>query len=359
MLRRVLSVGKAPFAAAYSGMPTINSVSVCVRRAAAAAAASAGRHSGNGVSTMTLARAYSSSSTTRSSTPTPTPNPVHDHDAFVATYGFREGLPRWPNVHTPTGILRSLDWFGTVVFAASGALTAATCGCDALGTVAVGTITAVGGGTIRDAVVLNKLPFWFEEWEYLVMSMLAAAGVFFCWGELEAGKRYRIGDVDLGTLKSADGGEGEMMAWGDAIGFGAFAAIGAMNGIRANAPFLVSCICGMMSCTFGGLTRDTLLNRPVRILHPYADAYASVAFAGAAGYLALRQLAPSMQAARIAATVCGVIAARREAESKGWRLPWWALDGSQRVVGGDCDPRKVVAAAAVVEKMEKEKNKWW
>ena len=85
---------------------------------------------------------------------------MQDHDAFVTTYGFREGLPRFPNLHTPTGVLRSLDWFGTVAFAASGALTAATCGCDALGTVAVGTITAVGGGTIRDAVVLNKPPFW-------------------------------------------------------------------------------------------------------------------------------------------------------------------------------------------------------
>ena len=121
----------------------------------------------------------------------------------------------------------------------------------------------------------------------------------------------------------------------------------------------------------------------MRILHPYADAYASVAFAGTAGYLVMRHLAPSLQAARIAATVVGVTAARREAEDKvrppcirlacrlpgtptlpvcvsfaqGWRLPWWALDGSQRVVGGDKDPRR-----EAVEKKEKEKekeNKWW
>ena len=171
----------------------------------------------------------------------------------MQTYGFREGLPRFPAMTTPTGILRSLDYFGTIVFAASGGLTAATCGCDLLGTLAVGTITAVGGGTIRDTIVLHKQPFWFEgnwccpcdvyflfltilqstlssliiEWEYLVMSILAAGAVFFGWNELEAGKRYQLGEyVDLGTLKAADGGEGDMMQWGDAVGLGAFAVIG-------------------------------------------------------------------------------------------------------------------------------------
>jgi hypothetical protein len=54
----------------------------------------------------------------------------------------REGLPRWPQLSSATGILRSLDWLGTVVFAASGSLTAATMGCDILGCSIIGTITA-------------------------------------------------------------------------------------------------------------------------------------------------------------------------------------------------------------------------
>ncbi len=52
---------------------------------------------------------------------------------------------------------------------------------DMLGTVVVGTITAVGGGTIRDALVMNRVPFWIEEWEYLVISAVAAAAAFFTW----------------------------------------------------------------------------------------------------------------------------------------------------------------------------------
>jgi hypothetical protein len=31
-----------------------------------------------------------------------------------------EGLPRWANFHTITGLLRALDYFGTFIFAISG-----------------------------------------------------------------------------------------------------------------------------------------------------------------------------------------------------------------------------------------------
>jgi len=182
------------------------------------------------------------------------------------------------------------------------------------------------------------------------MSLLAAGAVFFGWNELEAGKRYQLGEfLDLGTLKAADGGEGDMMQWGDAIGLGAFAVIGAMNGIRANSPILITCLCGMMTCTFGGLTRDTLLNRPVRILHPYSDAYASIAFSGAVGYVVLRKLAPAQQALRIGGTVLGVVMARKVTWENGYRLPYWGSSGGttgpmmahvkHTVTYGTSDPR--------------------
>ena len=129
-----------------------------------------------------------------------------------------------------------------------------------------------------------------------------------------------------------------------------------MNGLRANSPVLITCLCGMMTCTFGGLTRDTLLNRPVRILHPYSDAYASIAFSGAVGYLTLRAIAPAQQALRIGGTVLGVVVARKVTWENGYRLPYWASDnsatsatkgtsagppttGKQTVTYGTSDPR--------------------
>ncbi|KAF0718968.1 hypothetical protein As57867_001354, partial [Aphanomyces stellatus] len=137
----------------------------------------------------------------------------------------------------------------------------------------------------------------------------------------------------------ADGGEGTLMDWGDAVGVGAFAVIGAMNGIRAQCPLLVSALCGMMTATFGGLTRDTLLHRPGRILHPYADTYAPIAFSGAATYLAMRATAPSHQGLRIAACVGLAVGLRQQAWTHGWRLPHWDGPTTQRVVQSTADPR--------------------
>lgn len=243
-----------------------------------------------------------------------------------------EGLPRWPSLTSPTGCLRTLDWIGTVVFAGSGSLTAATMGADIFGCSVIGTITAIGGGTLRDVLVLRKQPFWVEEWEYLVISVLAASAFFFGWEMLPNNEKESLG------LKNADGGEGEVMQWGDALGVGAFAVIGCMNGIRAGCPALVSSICGMMTSTFGGLTRDTLLNRPVRILHPYSDVYAPIAFTGAASYLAMRSLMPGAQGFRIFGAVSLTMALRYGAWTQGWRLPWWdKADG--KVVQRNQDPR--------------------
>lgn len=95
---------------------------------------------------------------------------------------------------------------------------------DVLGAVMVGTITAVGGGTIRDAVILSKKPFWTEETEYLYMSILAAGGTFLLWPKEKDGE-----PVDHPSLK-----------WMDALGVGAFATIGVQNGIRAGMPIIVN-----------------------------------------------------------------------------------------------------------------------
>ena len=171
-----------------------------------------------------------------------------------------DGLPRWPTLTSSSGLLRCADWFGTGVFAVSGSITAASAGMDLFGAVAVGSITALGGGTIRDALFLNKKPFWVDEWEYLLMAGGVAGLTFFLWPSLEGGG-------DNNAIKTADGGEGDALLYGDAIGVAAFAVIGAQNGIRALCHPAVSALCGVSTATFGGATRDVLCKRDVRILH--------------------------------------------------------------------------------------------
>jgi uncharacterized membrane protein YeiH len=57
-------------------------------------------------------------------------------------------------------ILRALELVGVGVFAVSGALAAGRKSLNLLGVVVIATVTAVGGGTLRD-VLLDRHPvFW-------------------------------------------------------------------------------------------------------------------------------------------------------------------------------------------------------
>jgi len=182
-----------------------------------------------------------------------------------------DGMPRYPD-RTAAGALRALDYFGTGVFALSGALTAGTAGMDMLGCTTVGAITAMGGGTVRDLLLGNRPVFWMVETEYLALSIATALAAFWAWPSVS--ERFEL-------VEDAD-----VIRYADALGLGAFAVIGAQNGLRARVPALVCVVCGMMTATFGGVIRDVLCHKPARILHAKAEVYASTALSGAAIYVA-------------------------------------------------------------------------
>ncbi|CDF33391.1 unnamed protein product [Chondrus crispus] len=213
-----------------------------------------------------------------------------------------DSLPRFPTLSTPGG-LRALDYVGTLSFAHTGALLAATSGMDALGTCVVGTITAVGGGTIRDAVILNARPFWTEEPEYLYLCLLASGLTFAMW------PREKEDNSALHFVT-------------DSAGVAAFAVIGAQNGVRAGVPAIVSVVCGMATATFGGAVRDVLCNRKVRILHSHAEVYATTAAMGAISYLGMRRMGAGVRA-RVGTGLVVAFAGRCFAWRYGTRLPVW------------------------------------
>jgi uncharacterized membrane protein YeiH len=72
-----------------------------------------------------------------------------------------------------------LDWFGVIVFAVSGALVASRRQMDLIGFALLGTVTGIGGGTVRD-LLLGQLPvFWVQGPGYLVTCVLVSCLVFF------------------------------------------------------------------------------------------------------------------------------------------------------------------------------------
>ena len=218
--------------------------------------------------------------------------------------GLYESLPRYPAL-TPLGSLRALDYMGTVSFAISGCVTAATCGLDMLGCVFVGCITALGGGTVRD-MMFGKLPvFWLDEREYLYLSIASAflAFVACCYVELERYEAYEA-----------------IMFWTDTVGLGAFACIGTMYAVRMRFGIIVALLCTLLTCTGGGLIRDTLCRRPARVLHPFKETYAITAVSGGAVWLALLRAGVPLLF-RVPCAAGTVIAFRCFAASTGFRLP--------------------------------------
>jgi uncharacterized membrane protein YeiH len=224
-----------------------------------------------------------------------------------------DGLPRYPEFDSVNGLLRFADWVGTVSFAVTGTITAGIYGMDFLGCVLVGTITATGGGTLRDMFLGNTPVAFLLEVEYLAMCVVAALLTFYLWKECN----------DRGIIKL----DGPVLWWTDTLGIGAFAVIGAQNGIRRHMHPLACIACGMFTATFGGVMRDILVKKDVRIMHSHAELYATSAILGSSAYCAVKALGGT-PAMRILGGVGTGMMSRYVADKYKLRLPRapWEFD---------------------------------
>src|SRR5210317_2371760 len=105
-----------------------------------------------------------------------------------------------PNEPLSASIL-AIMYFGDVVFAVSGALTAARYRMDVLGFVLIGTITGIGGGTTRD-LLLGRTVWWTQDPAELILCVAASLVTFF----------FMVGD---NTRRRG-------LVWSDAMGLAAF-----------------------------------------------------------------------------------------------------------------------------------------
>lgn len=64
-------------------------------------------------------------------------------------------------------LLYFIDLFGTAVFAVSGVLLAGRLKMDPFGVAVLGSVTAIGGGTIRDMALGATPVFWIKDTTYL------------------------------------------------------------------------------------------------------------------------------------------------------------------------------------------------
>ena len=195
-----------------------------------------------------------------------------------------------------------LDLFGVAVFAASGALAGVASQFDLLGVLVLASITAVGGGTIRD-VLLGRHPiFWIKDVVF-IYAILAATALTLWWAHFHPVPR-------------------DALVIADAIGLAMFAISGAQVAEKAGCRALVVVLMGTLTGAGGGVVRDVLSAKVPLILRH--EIYASAAIAGIVVYLLLRA-AKTPTAAAFAAGFFTVAGTRLFAIAYDLRLPVFAL----------------------------------
>src|SRR6187402_2708722 len=119
-----------------------------------------------------------------------------------------------------------LDWLGIIAFTITGALVASRKQMDVVGFAVLGTVTGIGGGTLRD-VLLGSPVFWIREPTYLLTCALVSVLVFFAAHIPQSRYRYLL--------------------WLDAIGLALFAVAGAEKALQAGASPLVAIVMGVVT----------------------------------------------------------------------------------------------------------------
>ena len=195
-------------------------------------------------------------------------------------------------------VIAYVDLVAVGVFAISGALAAAERRLDVLAFILFGTITGVGGGTLRD-LLLQVPVFWISDTRYLWMCILLASLTWYLAPLLRA--RLRV------------------LLWADAVGLALFSVLGAAKALQLGAPAVVAVVMGVMSASFGGLIRDTLLGRDSVLLGP--ELYVTAALAGAVSYTALLAVPAVEPSAALLIALVPALALRAGALMSGWRLP--------------------------------------
>jgi uncharacterized membrane protein YeiH len=166
------------------------------------------------------------------------------------------------------GAITLVDLVATAVFAISGALAAAEERHDILGFVLFGTITGIGGGTLRDLLLGAYEVFWYSQTGYLWICLAAAVATWFLAPQFRSLHK--------------------LLLWADAVGMSLFSVLGAVKAVELGAADIVAVGMGVMTATFGSMIRDTLLNKKPVLLGP--EIYVTAALLGAAGYTLMSKL---------------------------------------------------------------------
>jgi uncharacterized membrane protein YeiH len=199
-------------------------------------------------------------------------------------------------------IVEVLNYVGIVAFAVSGALKAGEKDMDLLGFVVLGFSTALAGGIIRDVLLGRVPPTNITYLPYPLTAILASLATFFLYPQF---RRYR-----------------DAVLYPDAVGLGAFSAIGAditatyCSARVGDSCWLTVAVLSALTAAGGGIVRDVLAAEIPTVLR--REVYATAAATGGLVYLAALPLGRDVA---MVATILVVTAVRLLSLWRGWELP--------------------------------------
>ncbi|MGD9802575.1 MAG: trimeric intracellular cation channel family protein [Hyphomicrobiaceae bacterium] len=203
-----------------------------------------------------------------------------------------------PSAALFTSFVSVLDASAVAVFAVTGALAASRKEMDIFGFALLGTVTGVGGGTVRD-VLMGKLPvFWIGQPIYVVIALAVSCVVYFTAHIPES--RYRV------------------LLWLDAVGLSLVSVIGAQRGMEAGVGPFIAVVMGVITSVFGGIIRDVLAGESPVILR--REIYVIPAIVGASTFVAASSIGIAYPVAASAAFLA-CFTVRGLALAYGWSLP--------------------------------------
>lgn len=155
------------------------------------------------------------------------------------------------------------DLCGTAVFALTGALAAGRHRMDPFGVTVLAAVTAVGGGTMRDAIIGATPVFWLRDPNYMIVIL---ATVLFTLIFIRRPRK-----VPQYTLPIAD-----------ALGLALFTVIGAQKALSLGLNGMSAVIMGLITGVGGGIIRDVLCRQIPMVLR--TEIYATASILGGIAY---------------------------------------------------------------------------
>ncbi|MBR3592052.1 MAG: trimeric intracellular cation channel family protein [Clostridia bacterium] len=206
-----------------------------------------------------------------------------------------------------TVIIYIMELIGTIAFAISGALIAVRRSLDLFGVVLVGSITAVGGGIMRDLFLGKFPPNIFSNVIVLIVAAITAIVVFV------------ISYFNANKFESFEKRIESINNFFDAVGLATFSAIGTEMacelGFYDMAIFSISM--GMLTGIGGGIIRDILVDSTPYVLKKHIYALASII--GSTIYYLIRINGNKIVALIVSIPIIVVI--RLLAAKYHWKLP--------------------------------------